>query len=125
MQNVSFRSDSILIIINCAITYLWKWDLAIIYTLQHCLVHFCMVCATSFNLISNDPSCHVGYNIWGHGVLLWPLSPGGRKPASASSVTHLSPRPPRCALSRFCFHWQNIVGFIIINVGLFLVYYSI
>jgi hypothetical protein len=50
-------------------------------------------------------TCHAGCNICKCWASCQPVSPGGRKPISVSSVTELSPCLSRHILAEFCFQW--------------------
>jgi hypothetical protein len=56
-------------------------------------------------------------NVNGHEMSCRPLSPGGGKPISISSVAQLSLHLSRYLLAKCCFHWQIITWSVIINSG--------
>lgn len=56
-----------------------------------------------------DVAAILACNIPEHGASCLPVSPGGVKPISTSSVTELSPNLPRYVLATINFHQQTTV----------------
>jgi hypothetical protein len=103
-------------IINHATMHRWEQNLPSLYNLKH----WPGACLPGSRLLHYQPtcsnfSCHAGCNIREHGACYQPMSRGGGKPISASSITQLSSHKSRYILTKFRFHRYVSTWFIIIN----------